>query len=356
VEGTPHRRNLPGWRGFGIALLLACVVGVLGAAQPAEAHLPADPTFGDRVVEGPGRASARSASADRYPVPGGGSVRVEVDPVYAGGGALQRVLNTLGETLHGPEINKLRVQIADLAALYGTCGVGATACYLPGLQTMVVSGSPINLNNGMPQGMVITHEYGHHLEANRSLPGWNASNLGGRHWATYERVCEGVAAGRLFPGDQGAGYWDNPGEAFAQAFAEMHYPDVVPWWWRFAEPDEGAFAAIRADVADSSQGTKMRWARKLAPRSPRAARTIATQVDGPIGVRLKQPRAARFDLVLRAADGRVVRRGRVLRRTKGKSGRPVSQLSYSSCGSQSFTVEVRRRAGKGRFTAQILRP
>jgi hypothetical protein len=45
-----------------------------------------------------------------------------------------------------------------------------------------------------------------------------------------------------------------------------------------------------------------------------------------------------------------------MRRAKGKSKRPVSQLTYSSCGTRSFTVEVRRRAGKGRFTAQIQRP
>jgi hypothetical protein len=358
VERFSHRWRAHARRRGVLASLFACVaVGLFGAAGPAQAHLPPD-SFDDRVVEGavPSSASPRAASVGRYPVPGGGSIRVQVDASFAGGGALQRVLNTLGETLHGPEINKLTVHVADLGSLYGACGLGATACYITGSQTMVVSGSPINLNNGMPQGMVIAHEYGHHLEANRSLPGWNASNLGGRHWASYERVCEGVAAGTLFPGDQGAHYWDNPGEAFAQAFAEMHYPEVVPWWWHFAEPDQGSFEAIRADVAGSSSGSKVRWARRLAPGSPSAATTITTAVDGPIGVRLRQPRAARFDLVLRAADGRVVRRGRVMRRAKGKSKRPVSHLTYNSCGTRSFTVEVRRRAGKGRFTAQIQRP
>jgi hypothetical protein len=118
----------------------------------------------------------------------------------------------------------------------------------------------------------------------------------------------------------------------------------------------GAFAAIRADVADSSQGSKVRWARRLAPGTSSAATTVTTAVDGPIGVTLQQPRAARFDLVLRAADGRVVRRGRVMRRAKGKPKRPVSQLTYSACGTRTFSVEVRRRAGKGRFNVQIQRP
>jgi hypothetical protein len=357
VERLSHRGYACARRRARLAGLLACLsIGLFGVG-PAQAHLPPE-SFEETAGDGPAPASAgpRAASVGRYPVPGGGAVRARVDAAFAGGGALQRVLNTLGETLHGPEINKLTVHVADLGSLFGACGVGATACYMPGSQTMVVSGSPINLNNGMPQGMVIAHEYGHHIEANRSLPGWNASNLGGRHWATYEQVCEGVAAGAMFPGDQGAHYWDNPGEAFAQAFAEMHYPRVVPWWWRFAEPDQGAFDAIRADVADSSGGSKVRWARRLAPGSPSAATTVTTVVDGPIGVRLQQPRAARFELVLRAADGRVVRRGRVMRRAKSKRKRVVSQLNYSSCGTRSFTLEVRRRAGKGKFHAKILRP
>jgi hypothetical protein len=248
------------------------------------------------------------------------------------------------------------VRIADTGTLYRFCGQGATACYYPSSQMMVVAGSPINPNNGMPQGMVIAHEYGHHIEANRSLPGWNASNLGGRHWATYEHVCEGVGTGTLFPGDQGAGYWDNPGEAFAQAYATMLYPDAVPWWWHFAEPDDGAFAAIRADVGNWSRGTTRKWTRRLAPRAPSATTTIATPIDGPIDVRLRQPRSARFVVKLRGPDGRVLKKGRTIRRSTAKSGPPVSQLSYSSCGTRSVTLEVRRRDGRGKFEAKISRP
>jgi hypothetical protein len=359
VERIGHRSGTPGWRWVGVAWLLGVVgIGMLAAARPAQAA-PADQNpFHDRVIRGadPIAKTATSASLPRYLVAGGGSVSVQVDPAFAGGGALQRVLDTLGQTVHGPEMNKLTVHIADLGNLYKACGQGATACYYPASQTMVVSGSPVNLNNAMPQGMVISHEYGHHIEANRSLPGWNASNLGARHWATYERVCEGVAGGTLFPGDQGAHYWENPGEAFAQAYATMLYPDAVPWWWHFAEPDEGAFAAIRADVADTSSGNTTRWARKLAPGSPSAATTVSTPVDGPIDVRLRQPRKARFELALRSADGRVLRRARAVRRAKGKSKTPVSELSYSTCGAQSVTVEVRRKAGRGRFNVQIQKP
>ena len=330
---------------------------VMLKAAPAHAGAVEPSPFSDRVIPGP-LPSAKSAlpSLPRAPLPGGGSIAVQVDAAFAGGGALQRVLNSLAELPHGPEINRLRVHIADLGSLYKLCGQGATACYYPASETMVVSGSPVNQNNGMPQGMVIAHEYGHHIEANRSLPGWNASNLGGRHWATEERVCEGVGAGALFPGDEGARYWDNPGEAFAQAYATMLYPGAVPWWWHFAEPDEGAFAAIRVDVADYSRGTTTKWSRRLAPRSPRAAMSLTTPVDGPIAVRLRQPVRARFALRLRGPDGRVLKKGRTVKRRGAPSGPVVTQLTYSSCGNRAVTLEVRRRQGRGMFEARISRP
>jgi hypothetical protein len=346
------------WRRVKVASLFAvAALGLLGTARPAAAH-STSPIFKDRVIEGPVPAVRRAAAASvaTYRVAGGGSVKVEVDPAYGGTGALERVLDTLGQTIHGSEMNRLTVHIADQGNLYRACGQGATACYFPSSETMVVSGSPDNPNNQMPQGMVITHEYGHHIEANRSMPGWYSSDLGARHWATYEHVCEGVAAGRLFPGDQGTHYWDNPGEAFAQAYATMLYPDEVPWWWNFAEPDLDAFEAIRADVADTSRGRTVKWVKRLAPGSPRAATTISTSLDGPIAVKLRQPREARFDLALRSSDGKLLSRGRTTRRTKGKSKGTVSQLTYSSCGTRSFTLEVRRRAGKGRFEAKIRRP
>jgi hypothetical protein len=335
----------------GLALLVACgAIGLFGAAPAHASHLKQNP-FQDRVIRAsaPATKSAGAKALPRYPVAGGGSVAVQVDPAYAGGGALQRVLDSLGELPHGAEMNKLTVHIADQSTLDRFCGQGSTACYYPADLTMVVSGDPVNPNNGMPQGMVIAHEYGHHIEANRSLPGWNASNLGGRHWATYEHVCEGVSAGRLFPGDQGAHYWDNPGEAFAQSYATMVYPGVVPWWWHFAEPDQGAFEALRADVADPSRGTTVRWSKTLAPGASTAATTITTSLDGPIEVKLRQPPSARFDVTLRSSDGRLLSRGRV----KGSSKRPVSRLAYSSCGTGTFTLQVRRRAGKGKFQAKI---
>lgn len=360
------RRGLAAW------LLVFFALGVLmGFLAPQASAEPLDPVFHDAVIGSPvpsPKAVASAASAGTsYPVAGGGTVNLQVDPLYAGTDAVQRVLSTLGSTVHGPEIDRLTVHIADPAGLSQICGLNATACYFPSTMTMVVSGSPINPNNQMPQAMVITHEYGHHIEANRSFPGWYATDLGGRHWATYEHVCEGVAAGTLFPGDQGAHYWENPGEAFAQAYATMLYPDAVPWWWSFAKPDQGAFDAIRADVTDTSQGTAVSWSQRLGPGRPSASTTISTSLDGPIDVKLRQPKRASFDVRLLSANGDVLSSGQVTRSAKwkgkkGKKGRKAKarpsqiELSYDTCAARSFQLQVSRRSGKGQFTAQIVKP
>ena len=354
-------------------LLLVIAAAFLVCARPALAATSDSDLFKDRVIGGPvpATASPTASSATTYPVAGGGTVKLEVDPAYAGTDALQRILETLGATVHGPEMSRLTVHIADSNNLFQLCGQNATACYFPSSQTMVVSGSPINPNNQMPQGMVITHEYGHHIEANRSFPGWYASNVGTQHWATYEHVCEGVAAGRLFPGDEGLHYWENPGEAFAQAYATMLYPNAVPWWWSFAEPDQGAFNAIRADVADTSGGTHTSWSERLAPASPSASTTIHASLDGPITVKVRQPRSARFRMQLVSANGSVVSSGesrlrRIGRHRKGKKGRKgkraskaaMSELTYNVCGAgaRTFQLLASRLSGKGTFTAEIVHP
>jgi hypothetical protein len=352
---------------FGLAVL-ACLLLLQPAAARASSGDPFDHVIGNPVL-GP-RASAAAAAGPSYPVAGGQSVHVQVDPAYGGTDALQRILDVLGAAPHGAEMNSLNLHIADTGTLDRLCGQNSTACYLTSSQTMVVSGSPVNTNNQMPQAMVITHEYGHHIEANRSFDGWYATNLGGRHWATYEHVCEGVAAGRLVPGDQGAHYWDNPGEAFAQAYATMLYPNAVPWWWSFAQPDEGAFQAIREDVADTSPGTTVQWSGSLTRGRPTAATSINATLDGPIGVSVRGSGPARFQVSLVSPNGTVLRQATAQGKWPGKKGRTgkkgkarkstVGDLSYGTCVpgsvSRSFQLRVTRLAGKGKFTATISKP
>lgn len=312
----------------------------------------------DAQVEGSsssGSVTTRSASAQVYTLPDGSSVHMQVDSEYSGSPVVGRALAVLASIPHGSEMNRVTVVLTTQSGVQQSCG-WASSCYFPSQEKIVVPGDPDAANLAMPFEMTVAHEYGHHIERSRNTGDWYATNLGGRHWATYENVCDGVAAGRLFPGDEGAHYWENPGEAFAQAYATMNYPGLVPWWWSFAEPNQGSFAAIREDVADTSPGSTARWTRKLAPGAPRASTIVNASLDGPIEVTLRQPRAARFDLSLLSADGRLLTKARTPRQAKkGKKGgkATVSTLSYSACGARSFKLEVRRRAGKGKFVASI---
>ncbi len=249
------------WLGLLVAAaaLLASPAGASADDPAPGAELPA----GHARVEGSpaARTYAAQGPAPTYRLSDGSTVRVHVAPEFQGGPMLGRLLARLGSLLHGREMNELTVYIATASELQSSCG-GGGGCYFALDQTMVVPGDDSGAS--MPFEMLVAHEYGHHIERNRSTNGWPASELGARHWATHEHVCEGVSAGRLFPGDQGAHYWENPGEAFAQAYAFRHHPDLVPWWWSFAAPDAGAYAAIETDVADGSGGSaKTRWAKRL---------------------------------------------------------------------------------------------
>ena len=199
-------------------------------------------------------------------------------------GVPEQVAALIGSFVHGAELSRLSVMITTPSGAGSLCSAGQPACYLPfDGQLMVVPGE--QPDNAMPLEMMIAHEYGHHVAANRDNDPWTASFWGTKRWATAEGVCGGVAAGTAFPGAGGEQYWSNPGEAFAQAYAFMHYPEEVPWWWRIAEPDAEAYAAIRADVeqpwAPTSGGVS--GGCRTATTSSRSRRTLRS--TGPTGRR-----------------------------------------------------------------------
>jgi hypothetical protein len=54
--------------------------------------------------------------------------------------------------------------------------------------------------------------------------------FGPKRWATYEQVCAGVLSRpqRYFPGDQARNYVRNPGENWAEAYAQFQYQGRFP--------------------------------------------------------------------------------------------------------------------------------
>ncbi|MEK6277050.1 MAG: hypothetical protein AABM29_03445 [Actinomycetota bacterium] len=336
-----------------VATTLALAAGLLllaaGFAVPAGAHMP------DRVLtSSPASAQRATASADwtSYPVPGGYSVKVA--SAYYPETEIQEVVGVLGSLVHGKEMNSLSVYVATPDEMAAMCGTGFMGCYSPSAERIVVSGSDESAA-GIPRQHVIAHEYGHHI-ANRQLngPWWPALNAGTKRWATYERVCEEARQQRLYPGDQGAHYWENPGEAFAESYANMNFPALGLAWnyTPLLQPDPVSLQKIRADVTRPWTGRRTtKWRRMFGRHGGRVVRSVATPLDGRLSVSLKSPRGSDYDLYLRTADGG---RGRVLERDS--AGRSTKRVSARVCGERAVRIEVRRRSGTGPFTVKIARP
>jgi hypothetical protein len=318
----------------------------LGAIPPR----PASGPVRDRVIEGePAALRSATASSDAgvYQDQDGHSVRVRVSGAFADPEIrAQELVNFLGTLLHGDEMNDLTVTLATPGEIRVLCGLGALACYYADAEQIVISGED-GPPDQPPREFLIAHEYGHHLAANRSNKPWRALERGTKRWSTYEGICRGIKRRKIRPGY----YFENPGEAFAEAFAFYHFPNVISWVWDIARPDQGAFDAIFADVRFPwKKRTSVRWSGRLNRKHRRESRRLETPLDGRLRVKLDGPRRADFDVNLLATH----KRRRVLRHTVGPSS--DESLRFTVCGRRAVRVEVHRFKGAGHFDVRTARP
>ena len=289
--------------------------------------------------------------------------------------AVAAVLRSLD---HGPEMAELSVFVATPEEIRQTCGDEVLACYFPSEGEMVVSGVDRSVD-GVPRDFAIAHEYGHHVANTRPGAALPAIEAGTPRWATYERVCQLTRRGRLFPGNQGAHYWQDPEEAFAQSYARLNRPaDRVSWQYTpLLRPTTAALAKIHADVVRPWRGpVEASWGAALgappaqsAPTAGARAGAVAiaanraagdpawvstrlarTPLDGTVTVSLQVPEGASLSLSVRDPEN-----GRVLAHTAtGPDG--SAHLSYSNCGHASLRLEARATSGAVDFQATIARP
>jgi hypothetical protein len=315
------------------------------------------------------RTAQRYASAaDEFQISSDEYGPAEVESVAA-------VLRSLD---HGPEMARLSVFVAAPEELREACGAEVLACYFPSVDEMVVSGvdRPVD---GVPRDFAIAHEYGHHIANTRAGAELPAIEAGPIRWATYERVCQLSRRGRLFPGNQGAHYWQDPEEAFAQSYARLNRPgDRVSWQYTpLLEPSATALAKIHADVANPVSGpVESTWTgsvagpradtapadgvrsgalavgagRALGARGWLATRLVRIPLDGPVSVSLRATPGARLVAELRDPAG-----GRTLARAATDPG-GAAELSYSNCGHGALRLQVRAVSGPADFETTIVRP
>lgn len=324
---------------------------------PLEEREVSEPFRDSGVEHGTASATAaskatRAARAHTYSDQHGHSVTVDVSDTYIPDPDNdQALVDFLGGLAHAGELSDLTVVVLTARELEDVCGASALACYGSGSEQMFISGD--GSQPGQPPiEFIIAHEYGHHVTANRDNSPWSAFGWGTKRWASYERVCPGVRDGDYHPGNQGQHYYSNPGEAFAEAYAEGHYPGLVPWEWdQSLKPDARALQAILADITDPWRDrTKVEHQGELSRGGPRSeANIVDTPLDGRLTAELSGPGDADFDLFLTSAGG-----GKDLADSSSKGS--DERVKYTICGRRSVGVEVYRYKGAGPFTTETRRP
>jgi hypothetical protein len=355
------------------ALILAASLSLPAVASAAELYSPNDATaptrpfarpLQDALVERPaGLARAAGANAriaqsqpqSFFASNGDGPIRVSLSSEYGpvSKAKVQATVDFLASRVHGSELRRLALLILTPSELREACSATALACYLPKLELMIIPGEQTPAGE-VPVEYVITHEYGHHIAANRNNDPFNerssdsAVAFGPKRWGTYEQVCAGVAERRYFPGDQGENYERNPGENWAEAYAQLHYQGLYRWGFDPSlAPDAGAFAAVQADVLRP-------WLRNVAVRrsgsltARRRSKTfpVDTTLDGRVVLTLDSPRGANFDV-------QILDRGRIVARTRGRRPGGIDRLTAVDCVVRRFDVRVVRRSGSGTFSLRV---
>lgn len=298
----PHNARRSVLSALGLAL---CLVPLAGASRSTPGFAPLQLDFPSAsLAEGtlqPERLARLRRSSWGGPVTAsdGESVTVYVSDAYPVDLAVQqRTAEFLTELYHGSELSSVTVYLAPLTEVHSICTSEAVGCYSRG--RIVATGDP--LPDGTSAVNVLAHEYGHHVAGSRNNAPWNAALSGPKRWATAAHVCSREAADTAFPGDEGAHYRLNPGEAWAETYRLLNYErQAWPGWtlspWKVVDesfyPDGAALAAARKDVLQPwRRRPPVAWSGRLqdvAPkgkpaRIPPVSRTIVTPLDGDVAI------------------------------------------------------------------------
>jgi hypothetical protein len=280
----------------------------------------------------PATASAQAPNAIDVPTAGGYTVHVEFSE--AAGGLNPDIaagyVGYLDSIPHGPELAKLNIQVSSTDQVAGLCGgleqEGILACYQDSKNRMTVPNVGIDAvaaDGSYSLKYVLTHEYGHHIAHHRSNTGFRggAIDWGPKLWASQELVCGKALDRKLFPGNEGSQYRNNPGENWAEAYARLTFPDQP---WNFSPllvPDAVDLDAARRDVVEPWTGPKT--ATFTMPRGRRTQRfQVPMTLDGKVTALIRGPKGSEVGVRI-AVDGK----------TKGTSRRHgrTDTLSGTAC-------------------------
>jgi hypothetical protein len=327
-------------------------------AQPLLDAVPFGSHFKDRVFTSGARVARASLSGSwrSYPIKDGSSVSAAVSDRYANmldTNVVKTYVDFLDSLDHGSELSSLKIFIAPPDEVLAECGgqEGTLACYDSRTKIMVVPGEQTTTgSSGVTTSYVVAHEYGHHIAASRLNTPFNAFSFGPKYWSSYELVCDRAIHDLLAPGNEAEFYGSNPGEGWAETYAQLRYPEVT---WQFnpiMKPDAGAFDAARKDVLTPWTGNTVKVFKGTFGKHGSRTRRLNFDLtlDGLLQVRLRGPRKSNYNLFL-SSNGR----------DEGKTTNAGSRDSVdyeAACREEStehVTVGVKRMSGSGPFTLRV---
>jgi len=344
------------------AAVVATALATAAAAQSAPAHRLQSPQRSD--ISRAWRAVPDSTLSAKLSVPSsswggayrsatGESVTIFVSNAYPVDPTVgQRWANFLASLVHGSELSSVIVFLAPASQVEQLCGQDAVACYSAQDKLLVAPGE--DPATDLSAEAVITHEYGHHIAANRSNAPWDALDTGTKRWASSIQVCAKALKGDLAPGaEDPVQYEINPGEGFAESYRVLNERKVgraeTPWQIvsDVLYPDAAALQAVELDVTSP-------WVRETTTtrtgRFTRATRTrtftVATQLDGRLRVTLRPSSGTRLSLDVFAASKRVAH----------AAGTATLARGTTICGTRTYRVRVRALKGNGSFSLAVSKP
>ena len=159
----------------------------------------------------------------------------------------------LATLVHGPELSTVTVLLSTPEQISNICGQDAVACYNSRGARLYAPGE--DPGSDLSAEAVITHEYGHHIAANRSNAPWLALDWGPKRWASAMQVCAKARQGVLVPGAEDAvQYTENPGEGWAEGYRVLneHKAGRPETPWQIVDqalyPTAAALTAAEQDV------------------------------------------------------------------------------------------------------------
>jgi hypothetical protein len=322
--------------------------------QRTQISLAATPII-DREVAAPSVSAVAPAGywGGQYQTTAGESVTIYASNSYPVDPAMgQRWADFLGSLVHGSEISTVTVLLATPAQIARVCGADAVACYSPQGAVLYTPGE--DPGTDLSAEAVITHEYGHHVAANRSDAPWSALDYGPKRWASAMQVCTRTRSGELFPGAEDASHYkQNPGEGWAETYRVLNERKAglaeAPWQivTQALYPTAVALTAAEQDVSSPWQAATTTTQTGALSRAKKTRTfTVTTPLDGTFKMTLRHSAGMRLSVDLFASSTRtahVVNAGVVSR-------------SFTVCGTRSYRVRVTELAGRGSVSLTVAKP